>query len=191
MAAISREEIAARQPALTVYVERGIEFLWLLTAALIPLIFVPKEFMLSEAVNAYVEVPKTTALRTLVGIMTILWIFEWVLKGGLGRQYSIAGYLTRLKNWLVEQPGRWIVVAASIYVIVAIISTILSTSFYISVWGEVSGQFGYSAYTIVSYFLLFAMVATNLKTRAQALAPAGSHRRYWSAGGGLRHSPAL
>ena len=27
--------------------------------------------MLSEAVNAYVEVPKTTALRTLVGIMTI------------------------------------------------------------------------------------------------------------------------
>ena len=57
--------------------------------------------------------------------------------------------------------------AASIYVIVAIISTILSTSFYISVWGEVSGQFGYSAYTIVSYFLLFAMVATNLKTRAQ------------------------
>ncbi len=155
------------QATLTHYVERALEFLWLFTAALVPLIFVPTDFMLSEAVNAYVEIPKTTALRTLVGIMTILWIVEWVLKGGLSRGYSLAHYLTGLKNWLEEQPSRWVVVAATVYVIVAIITTFLSLNFYISVWGEVSGQFGYSAYTTVSYFLLFAIIATHLKTRAR------------------------
>ena len=123
--------------------------------------------MLSEAVNAYVEVPKTTMLRTLVGMMTILWIFEWVLKGGLARHYSIAHYLTRLWNWVTEQPSRWVVVAATFYVIAAIIATLLSQNFYISVWGEVSGQFGYLGYTTVSYFLLFAIVATHLKTQTQ------------------------
>lgn len=165
--AIARTERLTPYPALTTYVERGIEVLWLLTAALVPLIFVPTDFVLSEAVNAYVEVPKTTALRTLVGLMTILWILEWVLKGGLTRRYSIAHYTTRLKKWVVEQPTRWVVVAATFYVVVAIISTFLSVNFFISVWGEVSGQFGYSAYTTVSYFLLFAIIATHLKTRPQ------------------------
>ena len=149
------------------YVERTIEGLWLFMAALVPLIFVPTDFMLSEAVNAYVEVPKTTALRTLAGIMTILWIFEWVLKDGLTRRYTLAGYSTRIKNWVAEQPASWIVVAATFYVVVAIVSTFLSTSFWISMWGEVSGQFGYSAYTTVSYFMLFVIIATHLKTPAQ------------------------
>ena len=132
-----------------------------------PLIFVPTDFMLSEAVNAYVEVPKTTALRTLAGIMLILWIAEWVLKGGLTRRYTLARYSTRLRDWLVEQPTRWVVVAAVAYVVVAIITTFLSQNFYISVWGEVSGQFGYSAYTTVSYFIVFAVIATHVKTRDQ------------------------
>ncbi len=148
-------------------VGRAIEALWLLTAALVPLIFVPTDFMMSEAVNAYVEVPKTTAFRTLVGMMTVLWIVEWALKGGLSRKYTLAHFTTRIKGWVAEQPSRWVVVAAVIYVWVAIISTFLSTSFWISVWGEVSGQFGYSAYTTVSYFLLFAVIATHLKTRDQ------------------------
>ena len=152
---------------LTTYVQRGMEFLWLLTAIVVPLIFVKQDWMLSEAVNAYVEVPKTTALRTLVGMMTILWIVEWVLKGGLNRHYNVAQYPTRLKNWLEEQPSRWVVVAAVIYVVVALISTSLSVAPWRSIWGEVPAQFGYSAYTTISYFLLFAVIATHLKTRPQ------------------------
>ena len=151
----------------SIYVERGIEGLWLLTAALVPLIFVPTDFMLSEAVNAYVEVPKTTAFRFLVGLMTILWIAEWVLKGGLNKQYGVANYPGRIGSWLSEQPGRWVVVAAVFYVAVAIITTFLSQSLWISLWGEVSGQFGYSLYTTFSYFMLFVIIVTHLKTRPQ------------------------
>ena len=50
------------------------------------------------------EVPKTTASRTLVGLMGILWIGEWLLKGGLTRRYTLVGYLTRLGNWIPAHP---------------------------------------------------------------------------------------
>ena len=148
-------------------VQMSIEILWLVTAALVPLIFVKPEFMLSEAVNAYVEVPTTTALRTLIGMMTILVIIEWVLKGGLTRQHSVAGYLSRFVTWIAEQPSRWVTVAAVAYLATTLISTFLSANFYISVWGEVSGQYGYSAYTTLSYVLLFGIIATHLKTPNQ------------------------
>ena len=149
------------------YVGRSLEVLWLLTLVMVPLIFVPTDFILSEAVNAYVEVPKTVALRTLVGIIAILWIVEWVLYGGLNRRYTLARYLSRLKHWVAEEPTRWVVVAATAYVVVAVVTTFLSVAVWKSLWGEVSGQFGYSGYTTVSYLVLFAVIATHLKTRAQ------------------------
>ena len=164
---IASGEVVTGPPTLIAYVERSIEALWLITAALVPLIFVPTDYMLSEAVNAYVEVPKTTAFRALVGLMAILWIVEWLLKGGLTRRYTLSGYLTGLGNWVVAQPSRWVVIAACAYAVVAIITTLTSTSLWISMWGEVSGQFGYSAYTLVSYFLLFAVIVTHLKTSDQ------------------------
>ncbi|MCE2403893.1 MAG: tetratricopeptide repeat protein [Dehalococcoidia bacterium] len=166
MAAASR---TAATPALrwAGRIAGALEATWLLTAALVPLIFVPTDFMSSEAVNAYVEVPKTTALRLLAGVMVILWIVEWLLRGGLTRPPQASRSLVRLQAWLVEQPSRWIVVAATIYIVAAIISTALSQSFFISLWGEVSGQFGYSLYTTLSYFVLFAVIVTHLKTRQQ------------------------
>ncbi len=213
MAAISAP-IAMREATLTRHVERGIEFLWLLTAAVIPLIFVTPDFMLSEAVNAYVEVPKTTALRTLAGLMAMLWILEWVLKGrlngrlgkwvlllateimliyftgidglflltvhvflltflvgalfafGLGT-FNLLPYVKKLRGWVVDRPSRILVVAATVYVMANILATLFSQNFWISVWGEVSGQFGYSAYTTASYFILFSVVVSHLKTSAQ------------------------
>ena len=166
IAAVIREDIATKSTLVT-YVERSLEFLWLLTAAMVPLIFVDKTFMLSEAVNAYVEVPKTTAFRTLVGLMAMLWIVEWVVKGGLNRPYNTDNLLSRFRNWLEEQPTRWVVVAAVIYGIVSIIATVLSQNFWISLWGEVSGQYGYSMYTTVSYVIMFVIIVTHLKTQDQ------------------------
>ena len=165
--ALARGQSTTTAIGLTRYVEIGMELLWLITAALIPLIFVPTDYFLSEAVNAYVEVPKTVALRSLAGLMTILWVVEWLVKGGLHRDYSIERYSSRIVRWIAEQPSRWVVIAAILYIVVAISTTFLSTSFHRSAWGEVSGQFGYSAYTTASYFLLFIIMATHLKTYQQ------------------------
>ena len=80
MSSVSREASRTSDVNPSIYVERGIEGLWLLTAALVPLIFVPTNFMMSEAINAYVEVPKTTAFRFLVGLM------DYPVDSGMGAQ---------------------------------------------------------------------------------------------------------
>ena len=152
---------------LTRYVEYGLEALWLATIALVPLIFVPPGYLLSEAVNSYVEIPKTVALRVLVAFMVVLWIVEWALKGGLQRQYNVGGFPARAVSWVRATPGGWIVLASVLYISVALISTVLSVNLDRSLWGEVSGQFGYSAYTLLAYFFLFIIVATHLKSYKQ------------------------
>jgi tetratricopeptide (TPR) repeat protein/O-antigen ligase len=48
-----------------------------------------------------------------------------------------------------------------------LLSTALSVSFDVSAWGDVPGQDSYSAYTVLAYVLLFAVIATHLKTPAQ------------------------
>ncbi len=154
-------------PALTRYVEYGIEALWLATIALVPLIFVPPDYLLSEAVNSYVEIPKTVALRILVAFMVLLWIVEWALKGGLQRQYNVRNLPRSAVTWVRAAPGGWIVFAAVLYIAVALVSTVLSVNLDRSLWGEVSGQFGYSAYTLLAYFFLFIIVATHLKSYRQ------------------------
>jgi len=65
----------------TGWIQRSLEALWLLTVALVPLAFINRDSISSEAVIAYVEVPKITLLRTLVGLIAILWLVEWGLLG--------------------------------------------------------------------------------------------------------------
>ena len=48
-----------------------------------------------------------------------------------------------------------------------LLTTVLSASVPVSVWGAVPGQDGYSTYTMLSYVLLFAVVATHLKSTSQ------------------------
>jgi len=45
--------------------DRGMEALWLLTVLLVPLVFLDRDYVKSEAVIGYVEVPKIALLRLL------------------------------------------------------------------------------------------------------------------------------
>jgi tetratricopeptide (TPR) repeat protein len=152
------------------------ESLWLLATVLIPLAFLDRDFAASEAVISYVEVPKIALLRTLVGLMCILWLIEWGIRGrlhfgsffgGLGPSLRLKDRLRRLRAWLSERPTRWLFLAVWFFLGTTLLSTVLSGSFNVSMWGEVPGQDGYPSYTIVAYVLLFAVIATHLKTRAQ------------------------
>ena len=91
--------------------------MWLLTLFLVPLAFLSPTYVLSEAVIAYVEVPKIALLRTLAGVMTILWLLEWGIQGRIpltgpaGSKVVRANprnWLPRLRVWLRERPERWI-----------------------------------------------------------------------------------
>ena len=165
---------------LLAWINRIQEGLWLLTLFLVPLAFFSPTYVLSEAVIAYVEVPKIAMLRTLVGIMTILWLLEWGIQGRIpliGPAVGLAGFtsfqanprnwLPRLKGWLREHPGRWVFLMVWFYLGATLVTTIFSASFRVSLWGEVPGQDGFTAYTTLALVLLFAMIATHLKTRPQ------------------------
>ena len=162
--------------ALVPWINRALEALWLLTVVLVPLIFFDPDFAFSEAVISYVEVPKIALLRTLVALMAILWLVKWSIEGHSGFGGLVRGrdssffsmyWLRTLRDWLIERPIRWLFLAVWFFLGTTLLSTFLSGSFDVSMWGEVPGQDGYPAYTIVAYVVLFGIIATHLKTRAQ------------------------
>jgi tetratricopeptide (TPR) repeat protein len=148
----------------------------LLAAVLVPLAFLNRDFAVSEAVIAYAEVPKIALLRTLVTLMAVLWMVEWGLQGrfrfgplfgGPGFRLRPLMWMAELRGWLRERPTRWLFLAVLFFLGTTLLSTALSGSLNVSLWGEVPGQDGYSAYTVVAYVVLFGVVATHLKTKPQ------------------------
>ena len=87
---------------LRIWLNRAIELLWLFTVFLVPLAFFDRDYAKSETIIAYVEVPKVALLRTLVGMMAVLWLVDWGLHGTLN-----VGSSFRLKS-LPSQPAQWV-----------------------------------------------------------------------------------
>lgn len=162
--------------SICLWIGRSLEALWLLMALLVPLAFLSQDYVVSEAIISYAEVPKIALLRTLGALMAALWLIEWAVRGklpfasGIDAEFSRfrpAVWLPNLSSWLKESPARWLVLAAWFFLATTLISTVLSGSVNISVWGEIPGQDGYSAYTVLTYLLAFAVITTHLKTRKQ------------------------
>jgi tetratricopeptide (TPR) repeat protein len=154
------------------------ELLWLLVVVLVPIIFLDRQYSISEAIIAYVEVPKVAMLRTLAGLIAILWLVEWGITVSTGPPETVAQRVRRfqpsqsipvLSGWLRGQPAHWLMLSVWFYLGTTLLGTLFSASFSVSLWGEVPGQDGYSAYSIVAYVLLFWVIATHLKTRSQLL----------------------
>ena len=158
------------------WIGRALEFLWLLTLVAVPLAFVDRESFLSELELAYVDVPKTVLLRTLVGLMAVLWLIEWALQRRVQMGYPFTGrrqhlrpeaWLRNLMSWLRREPTRWVTLAVILYLGSTLLSTALSESFSVSMWGLVPAQDSYPAYTIICYVVLFGVVATRVRSKAQ------------------------
>ena len=155
---------------------RSLELLWLVTVVVVPLVAVSKGYLVSEVVSGEAALLKIATLRTLVGLMVILWAAEWSLRQGspFGSLYNRRSLLLQpsrwlfgLALWLRNEPSRWLTVAVIFFCLTTLLSTALSASFNVSLWGAVPGQDGYSTYTLMAYLLLFGVIATHLKTRAQ------------------------
>ena len=162
------------------WIDRGLEGLWLLAVFLVPLMFLSQDYIASEAQIAYVEVPKVALLRTVAGLMALLWMVEWAIGGGAFKEPFRVSFIlefakkiqphhaiSSLNNWLKVHPGRWLLLSAGLFFGSTAVSTILSGSFHNSMWGEIPGQDGYSAYTIASYFVLFGVITTHLNNKGQ------------------------
>ena len=166
---------AGNTPVPVLWISRSLELVWLLTIVSIPLAFlsIPSSpFPLPFPV----EVSKIASLRTLTGLMSILWLMEW----GIWRRFPLGTGSTRVGAWWLRveewspkvrhwlsQPVTWVVLAVWFYGAPILVSTLLSTSLQASVWGRVPGTDTYATYTVICYFLLFGVWVTHLKTKSQ------------------------
>ena len=126
------------------WLNRAIEVLWLLAVFLVPLAFFDRDYARSETIIAYVEVPKVALLRTLVGLMAVLWLIDWGLHGTLnvGGSFRIktlaplpAQWLAGLRNAMRGNPHRWLFLAVGFFLGATLLST-LSRGRSASAFGE-------------------------------------------------------
>ena len=139
------------------------EILWLLTAGLVPILFATQSAMV------FVDVPKVATLRSLVGLMVMLWAVEWALQTYYPMKHSEGTAWARFRAWMKEEPSRWITVAATLFFIANVLAMLFSPVIRVSLWGNNPGRDGYGLYNMASYYLLFMVVATHLKTTDQLL----------------------
>ena len=151
------------------YIRKALEALWLLTTILVPVVYVTHGYMIAEAENSFVEVPKITLLRSLVGLMLVFWALEWALSAKITRLPSPRVAIFQIRSWVREHPTRWVVLVVVALMALTILSTLLSAAPRVSWLGEVEAQDNYSAYTMLTYMVLFLVVASHLRNRDQII----------------------
>lgn len=158
------------------WVNRGLELLWLLTIVLVPLAAFGRTNGEWSSIIGSFELPKIGLLRTLTSLMAALWLIEWALRRNsqIGTpsdsHHAILQpelWLSGLRSWLAAEHTRWLCLGVTLFLGSVILSALLSASFWVSMWGDIPGQDSYSAYTVVSYVFLFGIIATHLKSRGQ------------------------
>jgi tetratricopeptide (TPR) repeat protein len=135
---------------LAIFSEKIIEAGWLAAVVAVPLFF-----------NIYTartfEPDKITLLRSLAMVMILAWLIVLLEQG----RSSGPPLAERWRDWL-KAP---LFLPTALLVISYIISTIFSLSPKVSIWGSYQRLQG--TYSAFSYMVIFAMMALNLRSRAQ------------------------
>lgn len=139
---------------LSIFCDKVIEAGWLAAVITVPLYF-----------NIYsartFEPDKITLLRSIVSVMILAWLISVVEKGFGDRNEGNLSVSKRWRQWL-KIP---LFLPTALLVFVYIISTIVSLSPLVSLWGSYQRMQG--TYSTLTYIVLFALIAGNLRTREQ------------------------
>ena len=163
-------------PSVMLWINRTLESLWLLAIILVPLAFLGRSYGEWSSIIGSFELAKITLLRTLAGLMASLWLIQlglgsetrlWLLSFSKEVLFRPSAWFTGLRAWLGAQPSHWLILAVILYLGSTLLSTVLSASFSVSMWGDIPGQDSYSTYTVIAYLVVFSVIATHLRDRAQ------------------------
>jgi len=144
-------------------IDIAIEVLMLAAVIVVPLAFQGRDMV------AFFESPKFFALHLIALSIPILWGIESYLSTVLNQRGTSLSPFDRVDAWLAAARHRWAMVAAAGFGIAFIISTLLSPSPWVSVWGRQFGDLGYELYTSLSFLVLFFAVALRTKSRQQVM----------------------
>ena len=161
--------VSINKAASLLWISRGLEFLWLVAIISIPLVYIKGSEVLF---SPFPIAPKIALLRTLVGLMAILYLIERGIKSRIPyrpqvHRARVLEQVNRMKIWLGSHPANWVNLMVMVFLTSIIASTVLSEQFLLSVWGEIPGRDSTAAYTFIIYILFFGLVATHIKTRSQ------------------------
>ena len=142
------------QTKLSLFCSKIIEAGWLAAIVTVPLFF-----------NIYsartFEPDKITLLRAIVSIMILAWLVLVVEQGFGAEEGESTTFSERFRAWL----KRPLVLPTLLLVIVYMISTALSISPQVSLWGSYQRLQG--SYSALSYIVVFALMAGQLRTQEQ------------------------
>jgi tetratricopeptide (TPR) repeat protein len=132
---------------------------------LLPLLITTESSFLSQDTYSRFEVPKTVFLKTTAGIMIILWILKDI---NLFSSLSFTRIQATVQQFLRNMRGTHLLTVGTLTILVTtIIASALSSDFITSLWGHQPGNDPFSLYSMVCYFAIFAIVASNLKSSNQ------------------------
>ncbi|MCB0162692.1 MAG: O-antigen ligase family protein, partial [Anaerolineae bacterium] len=142
------------QTKLSLFCSKIIEAGWLAALVTVPLFF-----------NIYsartFEPDKITLLRAIVSLMILAWLVLVVEQGFGAEEGESTSFSDRFRAWL-KLP---LVLPTLLLVIIYMISTALSISPQVSLWGSYQRLQG--TYSALSYIVVFALMAGQLRTQEQ------------------------
>ncbi|MDA1257829.1 MAG: O-antigen ligase family protein [Chloroflexi bacterium] len=136
-------------------IDLAIEACWLAALALVPIAFSGR-----DVVVLFLQ-PKDFVLHLLALTILALWVIDWAL-GGYRPEVDL-GSLTAIRRWLGRNPRNWALAAAGGFGVVAAISTILSPTPAVSLWGRDFAQLGYELYSVLSLLVIFFAIALRVR----------------------------
>jgi tetratricopeptide (TPR) repeat protein len=137
---------------LEIFCDRLLEACWLAALILVPLFFNP------DSVRIF-EQDKIILLRSLALLMSAVWLVRFLEVGGEDHEGSL---LQRIRALLAANP---LALPALLLVVINITATIISVAPLISLFGSYNRVQG--LYVILSYFVIFFVAASSLRSRAQ------------------------
>jgi O-antigen ligase/tetratricopeptide (TPR) repeat protein len=142
--------------------QRAIEAGWLLAAALVPAAIMKDTFMVG-----WIQMPKVFMLRTLAIYLVVMLVFEWALARRDRDHERTNGGNWSLWRSVMDHPARLVYFGAATVLFANLVSAALSPVPGIAVWGVDLGWDTYGLGNVIPYLVIFATVATHMRTEAQ------------------------
>ena len=127
------------------------------------LFIVPLIFNYFQIFSTFAEL-KVVTLHLGGGIISVLWLWELVLKRQFTIRIPIQGLNLSLIQRLGNNPVHWALVGAFIWFSALIMSTLLSPLPGISFFGSENNRSGYNLYDYISFFIIFLSVAIRFRS---------------------------
>ncbi|MCH8199650.1 MAG: O-antigen ligase family protein, partial [Chloroflexi bacterium] len=153
--------IQAAQVAQRDGIPRAFEAGWLVAAVLVPAAIMHQDFMLG-----FIQMPKVFVLQTAALYLVAVFVIEWAM----GRWQAPDQELSLLQRWRTavdRHPARLIIVGAAAVLFATLVSIAFAPVKSIAIWGIDPGWDTYGLVSLAAYLVIFAAVATHLRTGAQ------------------------